>query len=107
LVIVEAGALSYELGLQFAVARAKILAADPDCPAGMAAIAASEPTILQSIQNLHISDRVVIAVFSGMNNHVVSGELGAVNVLVEHFKKIGVRATLLNVDQGGLQRKSG
>ncbi|KAJ7760901.1 hypothetical protein DFH07DRAFT_1059948 [Mycena maculata] len=97
---VEAGALSYELGLKFVVARAKILSPDPDHPAGMAAIAAEEATILQHINDLHIVNRVVIAVFSGPTNHVVSGDLEAIQLLVSHVKKTGIRATLVDVDQG-------
>ncbi|KAJ6632258.1 hypothetical protein B0H10DRAFT_1771537 [Mycena sp. CBHHK59/15] len=97
---VEAGALSYDLGLQFVVARAKFLSPDPDRPAGMAAIAASETTILQSIQDLCISERVVIAVFSGPNSHVVSGDLDAVGILISQVEKVGIRATLLNIFQG-------
>ncbi|KAJ7440338.1 polyketide synthetase [Mycena galericulata] len=97
---VEAGALSYELGLRFVVARAKILSADPDHPAGMAAIAANESTILQSIHDLDLADRVVIAVFSSQDSHVVSGDLDAVHILVSYVKKVGTRAILLQVDQG-------
>jgi acyl transferase domain-containing protein len=77
-----------------------MLAPYPDRPAGMAAIAASEAAISQSICDLHIGDRVAIAVFSSRENHVVSGDLDAIRILVSHVKKTGVRATLLNVDQG-------
>ncbi|KAJ7127893.1 hypothetical protein C8R44DRAFT_616608 [Mycena epipterygia] len=97
---VEAGALSYELGLQFVVARARILSLDPNHPAGMVAIAASEATILKCIHDLHLGDCVEIAVFSSPESHVISGDLEAVRGLVSHVKKIGIRATLLVVDQG-------
>ncbi|KAJ7482780.1 hypothetical protein FB451DRAFT_1236033 [Mycena latifolia] len=96
---VEAGALSYKLGLQFVVARAKILSPYPDRPAGMVAVAASEATISQCIHDLSVTNRVAIAVFSSPDNHVVSGDLDAIGTLVAHVRKIGIRATLLIVDQ--------
>ncbi|KAJ7768218.1 hypothetical protein B0H16DRAFT_1686400 [Mycena metata] len=97
---VEAGALSFELGLQFAVARAKILAPVPGSPAGMAAIAATASTIAELIADLHLADRLTISVFNNESNHVVSGDSEAVATLVSHVKTIGTRATFLNVDQG-------
>ncbi|KAJ7634663.1 hypothetical protein FB45DRAFT_909481 [Roridomyces roridus] len=97
---VQAGALSYELGLRFVVARAKILAADPARPAGMLAIAGNQATILGHIRDLHLEERVVIAVFSSKDSHVVSGDLEAIHTLLSHVKRAGTRATLLNVDQG-------
>ncbi|KAJ7482732.1 hypothetical protein FB451DRAFT_1235938 [Mycena latifolia] len=96
---VEAGALSYKLGLQFVVARAKFLSPYPDRPAGMVAVAASEATISQCIHDLNVANRVAIAVFSSPENHVVSGDLDAIGALVAHVKKIGIRAALLTVDQ--------
>ena len=101
---VEAGALSYELGLQFVVARAKILSPHPDCPAGMAAVAANAVTISNYIYKLQLMDRVEISVFSSANNHVISGDLDAIGILVSHVKETGIRATLLNVDQGHRKR---
>ncbi|KAJ7101451.1 hypothetical protein B0H15DRAFT_411968 [Mycena belliarum] len=97
---VEAGALSYEVGLQFVVARAKILSPDPARAGGMAAVTASEATISRHIHELNLARRVVIAEFSSAEDHVVSGDLNAVRALVSHVKKAGIRATLLNVDQG-------
>ncbi|KAJ7666829.1 hypothetical protein DFH06DRAFT_1040341 [Mycena polygramma] len=97
---VEAGALSYELGLQFVVARAKMLSSSSNLPAGMVAIDASAVFILNCIKDLHLVNRVVISVFSSPNNHVVSGELDALAVLVAHLRTVGTRATFLNVDQG-------
>jgi acyl transferase domain-containing protein len=98
--LVEAGALSYEHGLQFVISRAKILSPRQDSPAGMAAVAASAATISDCIRGLQLVDRVVIAVFSGPANHVVSGDLDAISILISHLKKTRIRATLLNVDQG-------
>ncbi|KAF8190650.1 hypothetical protein K438DRAFT_1970946 [Mycena galopus ATCC 62051] len=97
---VAAGAMSYELGLQFVVARAKMLSPHPDHPAGMAAVAANADTITKCIQDLKLTDRVVISVFSSPGNNVVSGDLDAVRNVVSHVKKTGTRATLLSVDQG-------
>ncbi|KAF8190662.1 hypothetical protein K438DRAFT_1763113 [Mycena galopus ATCC 62051] len=97
---VAAGAMSYELGLQFVVARAKMLSPHPDHPAGMAAVAANADTISKCIQDLKLVDRVVISVFSSPGNHVVSGDLDAIRTLVSHVKETGTRATLLSVDQG-------
>ncbi|KAJ7176732.1 hypothetical protein C8R46DRAFT_1077165 [Mycena filopes] len=97
---VEAGLLSYELGLQFVVARAKILAPAPKHPAGMAAVATTAATIAGFIADLHLADRVKISVFSSEATHVVSGDSDALNALISHVKKSGARATLLNVDQG-------
>lgn len=86
--------------MEFVVARAKILSSDPERPAGMAAIAANQAAILNYIGHLNIADRVAIAVFSSPDNHVVSGDLDAIRILVSHVKKMGIRAALLNVDQG-------
>ncbi|KAF8217001.1 hypothetical protein K438DRAFT_2007702 [Mycena galopus ATCC 62051] len=97
---VAAGAMSYELGLQFVVARAKMLSPHPDHPAGMAAVAANAEIISKCILDLNLVDRVVISVFSSAGNNVVSGDLEAVRILVSHVKNTGIRATLLNVDQG-------
>ncbi|KAJ7040667.1 hypothetical protein C8F04DRAFT_1391530 [Mycena alexandri] len=97
---VEAGALSYDLGLQFVVARAKILAPAPERPAGMAAIEATASSISKFIADLNLADRLKISVFSSESTHVVSGDSEAVATLVSYVKKIGTRATFLNVDQG-------
>ncbi|KAF8207894.1 hypothetical protein K438DRAFT_1713428 [Mycena galopus ATCC 62051] len=97
---VAAGAMSYELGLQFVVARAKMLSPHPDHPAGMAAVAGNADTISECIQDLKLKDRAVISVFSSPGNHVVSGDLEAIHTLVSHVKETGTRATLLSVDQG-------
>ncbi|KAF8216995.1 hypothetical protein K438DRAFT_1798123 [Mycena galopus ATCC 62051] len=97
---VAAGAMSFELGLQFVVSRAKMLSPHPDHPAGMAAVAANADIISKCILDLNLVDRVVISVFSSAGNNVVSGDLEAVRILVSHVKNTGIRATLLNVDQG-------
>ncbi|KAF8180341.1 hypothetical protein K438DRAFT_1725600 [Mycena galopus ATCC 62051] len=97
---VAAGAMSYELGLQFVISRAKMLSPHPDHPAGMAAVAANADTISKCIQDLKLMDRVVTSVFSSPGNHVVSGDLDAIRTLVSHVKETGTRATLLSVDQG-------
>ncbi|KAF7333309.1 Polyketide synthetase [Mycena venus] len=98
---VEAGALSYELGLQFVVARAKLLSPHPDLrPAGMAAIATTASAVLDYIHDLQLVGRVEISGFVSANTHVVSGDLDAIGIIVSHVKKQGLRASLLNVDQG-------
>ncbi|KAF8217016.1 hypothetical protein K438DRAFT_2007710 [Mycena galopus ATCC 62051] len=97
---VAAGTMSFELGLQFVVARATMLSPHPDHPAGMAAVAANAEIISKCIQDLNLVDRVVISVFSSAGNHVVSGDLEAIRILLSHVKQISIRATLLNVDQG-------
>ncbi|KAK0184742.1 polyketide synthetase [Armillaria mellea] len=66
----------------------------------MAAIAAAEDVIRQYLNNLGISESVVIAVFNGPDSHVASGEAGCVKALVSAVKRDGIRATTLNVDQG-------
>jgi acyl transferase domain-containing protein len=70
----------------------------------MAAIAADAVAISKYINNLQFMDRVGISVFSSPTNHVVSGDMDAINVLVSHVKKAGIRATPLNVDQGRPER---
>ncbi|KAK7033257.1 6-deoxyerythronolide-B synthase EryA1, modules 1 and 2 [Favolaschia claudopus] len=97
---VQAGVFTYELGLRFVIARARILAPLPDHPAGMASIAASSSVVSSYIQALHLEHRAVISVFSSPSSHVVSGDWEAITILVSHAKKLGVRATILNVDQG-------
>lgn len=98
--IVIGGVFTFELGLNFVIKRAELLRASPSLPAGMAAIGATEDSISRYIQTLGIQSRVVIAVFNGSRNHVVSGELKAVETLVASVKADGIRATKLNVDQG-------
>ncbi|PBK61389.1 ketoacyl-synt-domain-containing protein [Armillaria solidipes] len=67
---------------------------------GMAAIAAGEDVIQQYLNNLGISESVVIAVFNGSDSHVASGEAESVKVLVSAVKRDGIRAATFNVDQG-------
>ncbi|KAJ7644124.1 hypothetical protein FB45DRAFT_824078 [Roridomyces roridus] len=98
---VQAGVLSYELGLQFVIARAKILAPRAgDIPAGMAAIGAHEADIAQAVDLLKLTGRVATSVFSGPADNVCSGDLEAIEALVSHVKQRGIRAKILNVDQG-------
>jgi acyl transferase domain-containing protein len=81
-----------------------MLSPDPRRPAGMAAIATNAVEISKYIHDLQFMDRVVISVFSSPTNHVVSGDMEAISALVSHVKKAGIRATLLNVDQGRPER---
>ncbi|KAF9473131.1 ketoacyl-synt-domain-containing protein [Pholiota conissans] len=97
---VVARAFSFDIGLQFAVQRAKLLRADPTRPAGMVAIQATEDRVAQYIQKLGLGGRVSIAVYNASDAHVVSGELKAVEGLLAAAKRDGLRCTKLNVDQG-------
>lgn len=98
--LVIGGAFTFELGLNFVIRRAQLLRADPSLPAGMAAIGATKDSISRYINSLDLQNLVVIAVFNGARNHVVSGELKAVETLVACVKADGIWAMKLNVNQG-------
>ena len=97
---VIAGALSFELGLELVIRRAAILRSDPTNPGGMAIIAAAKETITLLIRELKLEDDLVVAVYNGPQNHVVSGRQSAVELFVSRAKIVGLRATKLNVSQG-------
>jgi len=104
---VVARAFTFEVGLQFAVVRAKLLRANPSNPAGMAAVAASEERIDHYIDSLGLRDLLAIAVYNGAEAHVVSGNLKAIETLLVAVKRDGLRCTKLNVDQGMILRPPG
>lgn len=95
-----ASAFTFEVGLQFAVVRAKLLRANPANSAGMAAIAASEERVDHYIDSLGLRDLLSIAVYNGAEAHVVSGNLKAIESLLVAVKRDGLRCTKLKVDQG-------
>ena len=97
---VVARAFTFEVGLQFAVVRARLLRANPSNPAGMAAVAASEERIDHYIDSLGLRGLLAIAVYNGAEAHVVSGNLKAIETLLVAVKRDGLRCTKLNVDQG-------
>lgn len=97
---VVAGAMSYELGLELVVKRAKLFSSNATAPGGMAIIAASKEVINQLIHHLGLNGRVVIAVYNGPESHVISGELSSVDVLLSNAKMQGIKGAKLNVTQG-------
>ncbi|RDB30947.1 6-deoxyerythronolide-B synthase EryA1, modules 1 and 2 [Hypsizygus marmoreus] len=97
---VSAGALSFTDGLHFVIARASALKANPACPGAMAAVAAPEAIISNYISSLNVTDRVTIAVFNGMESHVISGAAAAIDLVHEAVRQDGIRCTKLKVDQG-------
>ncbi|KDR66938.1 hypothetical protein GALMADRAFT_232329 [Galerina marginata CBS 339.88] len=96
---VVAGAMSYEVGLELVVKRAKLLRSDPFQTGGMAIIASSEENILQLFRQLGLDSRLVIAVYNGPESHVISGEHSAIDVFLANAKIHGLRCTKLNVEQ--------
>jgi len=102
--LVVAGAMSYEVGLQLVVERAKLLRSDPAKPGGMAIIASSEVSILRLIDQLGLDGQLelVIAVYNGPESHVVSGELSAIDTFLANAKTHGLRCTKLKIEQGTL-----
>lgn len=93
-----ARAFSFEVGLQFVIARATLLCAA--YPGGMAAVTASEEKAAHYISKLDIDSRVTIAVYNGPESHVVSGEMKSVEKLIFVVNADGIRAMKLVVDQG-------
>ncbi|KAF8529293.1 polyketide synthetase [Hysterangium stoloniferum] len=92
--------IDYVDGLKFVIARADALKANNSNPGGMVAISASEAIILKYIRDLDITDHVVIAVFNGEENHVVSGAKFGIDLVYTRAKMDGIRCTKLRVDQG-------
>ncbi|TFK38562.1 hypothetical protein BDQ12DRAFT_683838 [Crucibulum laeve] len=97
---VTAGALTFEVALQFIVTRAHLFRPTPDNPGGMVAVLASEKIILSYIQRLGFMDRLAIAVYNGKDSLVISGELDAVKSFAASLKQEDVKVSILNVDQG-------
>lgn len=58
------GALTYEIGLNLVVTRARLLQSDPNQPGGMAMVRASQERILHIIHKPGLGDRLVIAVYN-------------------------------------------
>jgi acyl transferase domain-containing protein len=98
--VVIAGGLTYELGLELVTKRSEILRSDPAHPGGMAIVAASKGTITELLRHLGLEGRLVIAVYNGSQSHVVSGELVALDVFLLTAKNKGLRASKLKVTQG-------
>ncbi|KAF4622433.1 hypothetical protein D9613_009459 [Agrocybe pediades] len=98
--VVIAGALSFDTAVQFVVVRSQLLKADPANPGGMLAVVASEERVSRYIETLDLGGLVAIAVYNGMDSLVVSGQRKAIEKLLVSVKRDGLRATILNVDQG-------
>lgn len=98
--IVIAGGLTYELGLELVIKRSEILRSDPTNPGGMVIVAASKGTITELLRQLGLEGRLVIAVYNGSQSHVVSGDLVALDVFLLMAKNKGLRARKLQVTQG-------
>ncbi|KAF9530718.1 hypothetical protein CPB83DRAFT_905059 [Crepidotus variabilis] len=97
---VNAGAFSFEIGLQFVVTRARSLRSNPAHPGGMVAIATTEELVLRYIAELGVQNRLSIAVYNAPDNNVVSGDLNAIDKLIALVKRDGIRTTKLAVTQG-------
>lgn len=100
LIPVLSGALSFDVGLDLVIARARILRSDPSRPSGMAIVAASRETIRQIISQLGFANKLVIAVYNGPESHVVSGEMVALESFIAHSKYNGIKTSKLRVSQG-------
>lgn len=96
------GALSYEIGLDLVVTRARLLQSDPTHPGGMAIVGASQERVLHVIHELGLEDRLVIAVYNGPESHVISGEIKAIDAFLSIASIRGFRAAKVKVDQGRL-----
>jgi len=98
--VVIAGGLTYELGLELVIKRSDILRSDPAHPGGMAIVATSKATIIELLRQLGLEGRLVIAVYNGSQSHVVSGEMVALDTFLLTAKTKGLRASKLKVAQG-------
>ena len=94
------GALSYEIGLNLVITRARLLQSDPTHPGGMVIVGASQERILHIIHELGFDNQLVIAVYNGPESHVISGEIKAINTFLSIASIRGFRATKVKVDQG-------
>jgi acyl transferase domain-containing protein len=99
-IIVIAGGLTYELGLELVIKRSEILRSDPAHPGGMAIVATSKNTITELLRQLGLEGRLVIAVYNSSQSHVVSGELVALDAFLSMAKTKGLRVGKLKVAQG-------
>ena len=96
------GALSYEIGLDLVVTRARLLQSDPTHPGAMAIVRASQQRVLHIIHELGLDDRLAIAVYNGPESHVISGEIKAIDTFLSIANIRGFRTAKVNVDQGRL-----
>lgn len=99
-IVVIAGSLTYELGLELVIERSEILRSDPAHPGGMAIVATSRGTITELLQQLGLEGRLVLAVYNSSQSHVVSGELVALDAFLLTAKTKGLRVGKLKVAQG-------
>ena len=99
-IVVIAGSLTYELGLELVIERSEILRSDPAHPGGMAIVATSRGTITELLQQLGLEGRLVLAVYNSSQSHVVSGELVALDAFLLTAKSKGLRVGKLKVAQG-------
>ncbi|KAF9524194.1 hypothetical protein CPB83DRAFT_898058 [Crepidotus variabilis] len=97
---VLSGALSLDVGLDLVIARARILRSDPSRPSGMAVVAASMEVIQDTIRRLGLGSKLVIAVYNSPDNHVISGEMAALDLFISRSKYNGLRVSKLKVSEG-------
>ncbi|WP_080424809.1 type I polyketide synthase [Burkholderia ubonensis] len=89
------GAISLETLMRLTWERAT--AQDRMQPGAMAAWTGSEQTMAALLQKLDIHERVVIAARNGDDALTLAGDCEAIDMLVSHGKRLGIRTTKLNV----------
>jgi acyl transferase domain-containing protein len=91
-----AGVFSLEEGLRLIAARGRLLQATPR--GAMASVQAAAPWVEERLAGLE--DRVSIAALNGADSVVISGEVAAVEWLLEQWSREGVKVKRLAVSRG-------
>ncbi|KAJ7096818.1 hypothetical protein C8R44DRAFT_989127 [Mycena epipterygia] len=99
---VIAGGLTFEVGLDLVVTRARLLRPCPENLGGMAAMACSEAKAAQFLdfEADNFSEPITISVINGPQSVAVSGIARDIDTLVEIAKTHNIKVTRLHVDQG-------
>ncbi|KAJ7702665.1 hypothetical protein B0H17DRAFT_1327116 [Mycena rosella] len=98
---VIAGGLTFEIGLDLVITRARLLRPSPDRPAGMVALASTEAKVSEVLAlEEQFAHHINISVINSPQSVTVSGMLHDLETLLATAKHYNIKATRVQVDQG-------